>query len=246
MRRIDFSPGSSPACELTAGGVFSDISSSPLAACPRARARADKVDCFQLHYGNFDKSFRYVSIFLAEVRGTARAGRVVGGEGVEVSWGWRADATYPGPCTLTPRRYEILHLVVIQSWTHLALYGAEERRVEIFARRITKFRGASPASSRSSTRPRQRRGTRSSWRQSGYWVSPTAGATFKILFPYISSRALLLFSALFSPRPAPGGSCRAADPFHSGIFHQAPPPRATRLVMSPARLWRRGAFCSVQ
>lgn len=54
--------------------------------------------------------------------------------------------------TLTSRQYEILRLAVIQSWTHLALYGESGDGAEIFTRRITKFRAASP--SRNSTYPR--------------------------------------------------------------------------------------------
>lgn len=102
MRRIDFPSGSWPVRELTAGSVFSDISSLFsfsfslfLFALRRAVARPDKVDCFRLHYGNFQKSFRYVSIFLAEEKG--------GGWKENGRERWYADATYPRVRALWPR-----------------------------------------------------------------------------------------------------------------------------------------------
>jgi len=67
-----------------------------------------------------------------------------------------------GPCTLASRQYEILHLVVIQSWTHLVLYGKSSGGVEIFTRRIMKFCGVF-SSCKIRCIPRQRCETRSSW-----------------------------------------------------------------------------------
>lgn len=160
-----------------------------------------------------------------------------------------------GPCTLASRQYEILHLVVIQSWTHLVLYGKSSGGVEIFTRRIMKFCGVF-SSCKIRCIPRQRCETRSSWysgvkadivhhqREGG--IDKVLFRIFSVYFPYISSctHALLLFSAFSRDR---GLFRNRVDCSHSGISHQALPlqPLFSQWVLRLATLGV-GAFCFAQ
>lgn len=149
--------------------------------------------------------------------------------------GGRGERNMPDPYTLAPRQYEILHLVVIQSWTHLAFYGRNSGGVEIFTRRITKFRKASAGCE--VRRILGQRCTRSSLRSlswSGYWVLP-AGAALKLYSVYFfaHSHALLLFTTV--PRGRRDSPRAKSIVSISGISHQT----------LPLQPWPRNEFCAL-
>lgn len=143
-------------CNLTMDIVFSNTS----LFFSRCRSRRTNAECFRSTLRKFLKRVLDMFIFFSWKK-------MAGEREESKQYAW-------GPCVLVPRQYEILHLAVIQSWTHLVLYGKSSGGVEIFTRRITKFREVF-SGCKIRCIPRQRCETRSSWRwsrrrQSGYCV----------------------------------------------------------------------------